>query len=109
MMNLLCSFESAAVDLNFRLDMTKFSFTVQCQLSNVYMHILQRTKCPTDKHIKCNDTGKCIHESKVCDQEKQCNDGSDEDESMCGDGIWTFIKKTGSNIFGLNISHPKTP
>lgn len=40
---------------------------------------LQANKCP---EYKCNN-GQCIPESYVCDYESDCNDKSDENDTMC--------------------------
>ncbi len=52
---------------------------------------------------KCKDGRKCIEKTKVCDGEKSCDDGSDEDdcsEWTCLEGYWKC--KDGSKCISID-------
>ena len=47
------------------------------------------TPC-ADTDFRCGDSQKCIHESKVCDAHKDCDNGDDEPLS-CGKSSYTSV------------------
>lgn len=45
--------------------------------------------------MKCRTSGHCVAEQRVCDHVKDCNDGTDEDASICSN-------RTASCDFSVN-------
>ena len=49
---------------------------------------LEAATC-SDKEFTCS-SGRCIPARWQCDREDDCDDGSDEDPSICGKLKWVF-------------------
>ena len=54
--------------------------TTKCVKKEIYS-----CDCPADKPYQCGNTTKCIPESYLCDGDRDCEDGSDEDQQNCSE------------------------
>jgi hypothetical protein len=59
------------------------------------------TQCEEDQ-FKCNSSGSCVSMNLICDGKKDCPDGSDEADEICGRTFEIILYSLNNEFQGTN-------